>query len=176
MITHKLFQVTLVFVPSIIAGCLAIAPLLSPYLIYIVGCLELWLIRDQSIRALIFGLSGFLPSLYVDGKIYEEVGSLRSPYFTGLAVVGKFSIVLRVVGPRKRCSMKTYTGGGYLFGIAGVLLGPLFLCSTVELVQFGATSLRSEHRGSITVQTPAFATPPVRPAQLRRLQSESSFI
>ena len=82
---------TLVFVPSIIAGCLAIAPLLSPYLIYIVGCLELWLIRDQSIRALIFGLSGFLPSLYVDGKIYEEVGSLRSPYFTGLAVVGKFS-------------------------------------------------------------------------------------
>ena len=91
MITHKLFQVTLVFVPSIIAGCLAIAPLLSPYLIYIVGCLELWLIRDQSIRALIFGLSGFLPSLYVDGKIYEEVGSLRSPYFTGLAVVGKFS-------------------------------------------------------------------------------------
>ena len=82
---------TLVFVPSIIAGCLAIAPLLSPYLIYIVGCLELWLIRDQSIRAFIFGLSGFLPSLYVDGKIYEEVGSLRSPYFTGLAVVGKFS-------------------------------------------------------------------------------------
>jgi len=154
LITHKLFQVTLVFVPSIIAGCLAIAPLLSPYLIYIVGCLELWLIRDQSIRALIFGLSGFLPSLYVDGKIYEEVGSLRSPYFTGLAVVG----------------------GGYLFGIAGVLLGPLFLCSTVELVQFGATSLRSEHRGSIQVQTPAFATPPVRPAQLRRLQSESSFI
>ena len=175
MITHKLFQVTLVFVPSIIAGCLAIAPLLSPYLIYIVGCLELWLIRDQSIRALIFGLSGFLPSLYVDGKIYEEVGSLRSPYFTGLAVVGKFSIILRVVGTRKTF-LKTYTGGGYLFGIAGVLLGPLFLCSTVELVQFGATSLRSEHRGSIQVHTPAFATPPVRPAQLRRLQSESSFI
>ena len=133
------------------------------------------MIRDQSIRALIFGLSGFLPSLYVDGKIYEEVGSLRSPYFTGLAVVGKFSIILRVVGTRNTC-LKTYTGGGYLFGIAGVLLGPLFLCSTVELVQFGATSLRSEHRGSIQVHTPAFATPPVRPAQLRRLQSESSFI
>ena len=138
LITHKVFGVTLVFVPSIVACFLAIAPLLSPYMVYVIGFAELWLVDNQFLLGAVLVISGILPSFYIDGKIYEEVDSLKSPYFTGLAVVG----------------------GGYLFGIAGVLLGPLFLCSTLELIQFGMTSLQPEHRGSVQVmQTPITRTP-----------------
>lgn len=134
---------TLVFVPSIVACFLAIAPLLSPYMIYFIGMAELWLVHNQFLCGFLLVLVGIIPSFYVDGKIYEEVDSLKSPYFTGLAVVG----------------------GGYLFGIAGVLLGPLILCSTLELIQFGMTSLQPEHRGSVQVmQTPMtrMHTPDIR--------------
>lgn len=45
---HKIMNTTLVFLPSILGGLLAIAPLLSPYLVCFIGMAELYLERALS--------------------------------------------------------------------------------------------------------------------------------
>ena len=45
---HKIMNTTLVFLPSILGGLLAIAPLLSPYLVCFIGMAELYLGRGLS--------------------------------------------------------------------------------------------------------------------------------
>ena len=61
-----------------------------------------------------------------------------------------------------------------MFGIAGVLLGPLFLCSAVELVKFGAVSLRPENRAVMT--TPLAVQRPQTPLRNDCLNYEAVYL
>ena len=69
--------------------------------------------QERPFAALFLLGLGVAPSFFIDGRIYEGVASLRSAYFTGLAVVG----------------------GGYLFGVTGCLLGPLLVCILIEVLK-----------------------------------------
>ena len=95
---------------------------------YFIGMAELYLVHDQFLLAVVLFILGIAPSFIIDGQIYQGVDSLRSAYFTGLAVVG----------------------GGYLFGITGCLLGPLIVCIVIELVKFGSKTL-SENREQVAM-------------------------
>ena len=112
-------------------GLLAITPLLSPYLAYLIGMAELYFVKERPLSAILLFLFGIAPSFYIDGKIYEGVDSLGSSYLTGLAVVG----------------------GGYLFGITGCLLGPLIVSILMEVVRFASTMM-AENRDVVIAGTP----------------------
>ena len=114
-------------------GLLAITPLLSPYLAYLIGMAEVYLVQERPMAAICLFLLGLLPGFVIDGQIYEGVDSLGSAYFTGLAVVG----------------------GGYLFGITGCLLGPLIVCILIEIQ--GCNTSFSKFGGAVHPCTPANA-------------------
>ena len=145
--------------PSILGGLLAITPLLSPYLAYLIGMAEVYLVQERPMAAICLFLLGLLPGFVIDGQIYEGVDSLGSAYFTGLAVVG----------------------GGYLFGITGCLLGPLIVCILIEITKFASKMLSENREQNIINGTPMVQrilntprAPPPSNQRLHHLRTESN--
>ncbi len=70
-VLHTLFGSNLVFLPAVIASICAVT--LKSYWAALPGCLDLWLVQQRPLSALILLLAQIIPVYVVDTAIYSEV-------------------------------------------------------------------------------------------------------
>jgi predicted PurR-regulated permease PerM len=124
-----LFGVNIVYLPSIISGLFAVLPLIGTYWFCIPGLLELWLIYDSPVLAVLFVIMHLLPYiLSVDKAIYSEIKG-GHPYLTGLA----------------------FAGGVYCLGLEGAIIGPIILCLFIVIGRIVTTATANNMRNSVSI-------------------------
>ncbi|KFD48810.1 hypothetical protein M513_10294 [Trichuris suis] len=110
-LTHTLFAVSLVFIPSVCAAILAAVPFFGTYLVAIPAALELYLINGEPLLAVFLFAIHYGCSYVVDDAIYAGI-KITTPFVTGMAVAG----------------------GLLWWGLEGAIFGPLVLCCLLVLV------------------------------------------
>ncbi|KAE9554300.1 hypothetical protein FO519_002471 [Halicephalobus sp. NKZ332] len=117
---HSLFNLNVIFIPSLLAALFAAIPILPAYSVLIFGAIELYFIRQETVAAVVFSILSVAPIGFADAAFYREVKNSH-PYVTGLAIIG----------------------GMYWLGLQGAIFGPIILCSMVALVNVYAQPLRA---------------------------------
>ncbi|CDW52154.1 Transmembrane protein C9orf5 [Trichuris trichiura] len=110
-LTHTLFAVSLVFIPSVCAAILAAVPFFGTYLVAIPAALELYLLNGEPLLAVFLFAIHYGCSYVVDDAIYAGI-KITTPFVTGMAVAG----------------------GLLWWGLEGAIFGPLVLCCLLVLV------------------------------------------
>lgn len=118
-LTYYLFGCRMVYLPTLLAAIIAMIPLFPTYCTCIPGVLELWFVGHKFASAGMFILH-FAASWWIDPLIYSEIEQSHH-YVTGLSVVG----------------------GLYFFGIQGVLLGPMLVCSLLILTKLVSAGIQA---------------------------------
>lgn len=103
---HRLFELEVVYIPSVISAVFGAVPFISPYWASVPACFDLWLSGHVS-QAVLMLLLATIPSSFVTTAFYSEIKGAGHPYLTGLAIAG----------------------GVFVFGIEGALFGPMLLVS-----------------------------------------------
>lgn len=103
-VLHTIVGSNLIFLPAVIASICAVT--LKSYWAALPGCLDLWLVQQRPIGALILLVGQIAPVYVVDTAIYSEVKGGGHQYLTALAIAG----------------------GVYYRGMEGALIGPIVLC------------------------------------------------
>lgn len=103
---HRLFELEVVYIPSVISALFGAVPFISPYWASVPACFDLWL-SGQVSQAVLMLLLATIPSSFVTTAFYSEIKGAGHPYLTGLAIAG----------------------GVFVFGIDGALFGPMLLVS-----------------------------------------------
>lgn len=103
---HRLFELEVVYMPSVISALFGAVPFISPYWASVPACFDLWL-SGQVSQAVLMLLLATIPSSFVTTAFYSEIKGAGHPYLTGLAIAG----------------------GVFVFGIEGALFGPMLLVS-----------------------------------------------
>lgn len=103
---HRLFELEVVYIPSVISALFGAVPFISPYWASVPACFDLWL-SGQVSQAVLMLLLATIPSSFVTTAFYSEIKGAGHPYLTGLAIAG----------------------GVFVFGIEGALFGPMLLVS-----------------------------------------------
>lgn len=103
---HRLFELEVVYIPSVISALFGAVPFISPYWASVPACFDLWL-SGQVSQAVLMLLLATIPSSFVTTSFYSEIKGAGHPYLTGLAIAG----------------------GVFVFGIEGALFGPMLLVS-----------------------------------------------
>lgn len=107
---HRLFELEVVYIPSVISALFGAVPFVSPYWASLPACLDLYLAGQVSQSILMLVLAT-VPSSFVTTAFYSEIKGAGHPYLTGLAIAG----------------------GVLVFGIDGALFGPMLLV-TIRLL------------------------------------------
>ncbi|KDR24460.1 transmembrane protein 245 isoform X2 [Zootermopsis nevadensis] len=117
---HNLFDVKVIYLPSVLAATLAVVPFLGTYWACLPACLDLWLGQQQGMQAVMLFVFQFLPSSLVDTTIYKEIKGGGHPYLTGLSIAG----------------------GIFCLGVEGAIVGPLLLCGLFVAINMSSSLMK----------------------------------
>uniref|UniRef100_A0A915BKH4 Transmembrane protein n=1 Tax=Parascaris univalens TaxID=6257 RepID=A0A915BKH4_PARUN len=107
---HTLFDLNIVFLPSMLAALFAAIPIMAPYVVCAIGIFELYLVRGETAAAILFFILSAAPMTFADAAFYRQLRGSH-PYVTGLAIIG----------------------GIYWLGLQGAIIGPIILCLLLVL-------------------------------------------